>query len=73
VECGPVTAMFGRAGGTYSPDGRVLPQNRWARRDRGGSGETAAWKAVVRDGLVAEWRVFADNEPIRRLMNEAGS
>ncbi|MFH1110039.1 MAG: nuclear transport factor 2 family protein [Planctomycetota bacterium] len=63
VECGPVTAMFGRAGGTYSPDGRVLPHNRW---------ETpAAWKAVVRDDLVAEWRVFADNEPIRRVMRTA--
>jgi ketosteroid isomerase-like protein len=63
VERGPVTAIFGRAGGTYSPDGRMLPHNRW---------ETpAAWKAVVRDGLVAEWRVFADNEPIRRLMRTA--
>ena len=65
VEHGPVTAMFGHAGGTYAPDGRILPQNRWDT--------PAAWKAVVRDALVAEWRVFADNEPIRRLMNEAGS
>ena len=63
LQAGPVVAIFGPAGGTYSPDGRILPHNRW---------ETpAAWKAVVRDDLVAEWRVFADNEPIRRLMNEA--
>ena len=63
LESDPVVALFGRAGGTYAPGGRVLPQNRW---------ETpAAWKAVVRDDLVAEWRVFADNEPIRRLMRAA--
>ena len=60
VEHGPVTAMFGRAGGTYAPGGRISLENRWDT--------PAAWKAVVRDALVAEWRVFADNEPIRRLM-----
>ena len=60
LQAADVTAMFGQARGTYSPDGQVLPRNRW---------ETpAAWLTVVRDGLVAEWRVFADNEPIRRLM-----
>lgn len=62
LESGPVVALFGRAGGTYSPDGRMPTQNRW---------ETlAAWKAVVRDGLIAEWRVYADNEPMRRLMRK---
>ena len=25
----------------------------------------AAWRAVVRDGQVAEWQVYADNEPLR--------
>ena len=24
----------------------------------------AAWKAVIRDGNVIEWRVFADNKPV---------
>lgn len=53
-------ALFGLACGTYAPDGRILPRNRW---------ETpAAWLAVVRDGMIAEWRVYADNEPIRRRM-----
>lgn len=28
----------------------------------------AAWKAVIRDGRVAEWRVYADNEPARRIL-----
>jgi ketosteroid isomerase-like protein len=28
----------------------------------------AAWRAVVRDGLIAEWRVYADNQPLRKLL-----
>ena len=57
LETGLVVAVFGRAGGTYAPGGRILTQNHW---------ETpAAWKAVVRDDLIAEWRVYADNEPMR--------
>ena len=60
LETGPVVALFGRASGTYAPGGQLRQQNRW---------ETpAAWKAVVRDGLIAEWRVYADNEPMWRLM-----
>ena len=31
----------------------------------------AAWKAVVRDGLVAHWQVFADNQPVRKLMGDS--
>ena len=43
-----------------APGGELRAENRW---------ETpAAFRAVVEDGLVAEWRVYADNEPMRRLM-----
>ena len=35
-------------------------------------GPVAAWKVGVDEGQVAEWRVYADNEPIRRLMAKAG-
>jgi len=39
-------------------------ENRW---------ETpAAWRVVVEDGLVAEWRVYSDNEPMRERMRRAG-
>ncbi len=31
----------------------------------------AAWKAVVRDSLVAEWRVFADNKPVYEILARA--
>ena len=57
---GPVVVMIGSAGGTCSRAGELDPENCWS--------VPAAWRAVVRDGLVAEWRVFADNEPIRRIL-----
>jgi hypothetical protein len=28
----------------------------------------AAWKAVIRDGTVLEWRVFADNKPVYEIL-----
>lgn len=28
----------------------------------------AAWKAVMRDGKVMEWRVFADNKPVYEIL-----
>jgi len=55
-----VVALFGSARGTYSTGGDLLEHNRWEM--------PAAWRAVVRNGLVAEWRVYADNEPVRRIM-----
>jgi limonene-1,2-epoxide hydrolase len=67
--------MLGIAGGTYShgfesvratgmpmvqPDGTSKVLNRWQT--------PAAVRARIEDGKVAEWRIFADNEPIRKLM-----
>ena len=60
METGAVVALFGRARGTYAPGGQLLTQNRWVT--------PAAWKAVVHGGLITEWRVYADNEPMRRLI-----
>jgi ketosteroid isomerase-like protein len=28
----------------------------------------AAWKAVIREGKIAEWRVFADNKPVYEIL-----
>jgi ketosteroid isomerase-like protein len=33
----------------------------------------AAWRAVVRDGQVAEWQVYADNEPLRASLRPSTS
>jgi len=57
---GAEVALFGSAGGTYSRDGQMRAADAWHT--------PAAWHAVIRDNLVAEWQVYADNEPIRQLM-----
>jgi ketosteroid isomerase-like protein len=63
---GDVVAIFGMASGTYSSGGPLRDENRWST--------PGAWRAVVRDGKIKEWLVFADNEPVRRIMRrEEGS
>jgi len=79
---GPVVIMFGTAKGTYVPtappppepsyyraakpepaperDTQLKPENEWKT--------PAAFRVVIEDGLVAEWRVYADNEPLREKM-----
>jgi ketosteroid isomerase-like protein len=56
----PVVVMLGIAEGTYTRDGKLHPENRWQT--------PIAIRVLVEDGLVAEWRVYADNEPIRKRM-----
>ena len=55
-----VVALFGFAQGTYAVNGKLSPESHWEI--------PAAWKAVVRGGRIAEWRVFADNEPVWKIM-----
>jgi uncharacterized protein (TIGR02246 family) len=57
---GPVVLLLGVAQGTYAPGGQPKAENRWST--------PAAFRAFIEDGKVAEWRVYADNEPIRKLM-----
>jgi uncharacterized protein (TIGR02246 family) len=57
---GPAVVMLGVAQGTYAPDGTLKEENRWKI--------PAALRALVENGLVAEWQVFADNEPLREKM-----
>jgi len=59
---GNVVAVFGSARGTYSVDGKLEKKNFWEI--------PAAWRAVVREGLIAVWQVYADNQPVRKLMGE---
>ncbi len=60
VTVGNMAVLLGKAGGTYWTGGEFLPENKWQT--------PIAIRAVVRDGLVHEWQVYADNEPIRKLM-----
>lgn len=57
---GNTVALFGSAQGTYAPGGDARVGGHWEI--------PAAWKAVVRDGCIAEWRVYADNEPVWKIM-----
>ena len=57
---GPAVVMLGVAEGTYTPDGKLKPENRWKT--------PAVFRALVEDGKVAEWRVYCDNEPVRQRM-----
>ncbi len=66
VSEGNAIILFGSAGGTFVPKGGTMkPENKW---------ETpAVWRALVKDGRVAEWRVYCDNEPIREKMRAAAA
>jgi ketosteroid isomerase-like protein len=59
---GSHVAVFGVARGTYAGDGRQAERKPWKI--------PAAWLAVVRRLRVAEWRVFANVEAVRKQMEE---
>ena len=59
---GNTIVVLGKASGTYSPDGMPSPEYFWEI--------AAAWRAVVEKGQVREWQVFADTEPLRKLIRE---
>jgi ketosteroid isomerase-like protein len=58
---GETVALFGSARGTF----RRTEENFWKT--------TAAWRASVKDGKIALWQVFADNEPIRTIMRRTAA
>ena len=59
---GSTVAVFGSAQGTFSKDGQLAKESFWKT--------PAAWRAVVKDGKIALWQVYADNEPIRAIMRK---
>ncbi len=59
---GESVGLFGESRGTFSPDGTLREKNRWAM--------PSAWRVMVRGQAVAEWQVYADNEPVRQLMTD---
>ena len=60
VVDGPPVVLFGTASGTCTTDGVLRPGNRWTT--------PVAIRVAVSGSRVAEWRIFADNEPIRERM-----
>jgi uncharacterized protein (TIGR02246 family) len=64
AEDGKTEAMVvGVATGSYWSDGVRGSDSSWST--------PAALRAVVRDDQIAEWQVYADNEPIREQMRAA--
>jgi ketosteroid isomerase-like protein len=57
---GDMVAVFGSAEGTFAVEGKLPKENHWSA--------PAAWRAVVRGGLLAEWQVYADNQQVRKIM-----
>jgi ketosteroid isomerase-like protein len=53
LPAGNTVAIFGAAGGTIAGTSWRTP---------------AAWRAVVEDGLIKEWRVYADNKPVYDIL-----
>jgi len=60
VESGGIAILFGIARGTYAVNGELRPENRWEI--------PFAIRAVVAEGKVREWRVYADNHVVHEIM-----
>jgi len=52
--------LVGMASGSYQSNGIMQPNSSWST--------PVALRAVVRNEQIAEWQVYADNEPIREQM-----
>jgi ketosteroid isomerase-like protein len=58
---GTSVVVTGKASGTVAVRGELPPANTWEI--------PMAAQAEVREGRVARWQVFADNEPVRQILN----
>jgi ketosteroid isomerase-like protein len=66
AEGGAAEAMLvGVASGSYWSKGMERRDSSWST--------PAAVRALVHDGQIAEWQVYADNEPIREQMRLAAA
>jgi len=62
---GAEVVILGTAQGTYCREGKLSPEDVWST--------PAAWFARVDNGLIQEWQVYADNEPLRARMRRISS
>lgn len=53
-------AIFGKAKGTYWKEGELEEKNKFE--------VPASWQAKIKDGKISEWKVFADIQIVRRIM-----
>ena len=64
-KSGSRVILLGEASGTFATYKMLKPENFWKT--------PAAWRAVVSDGKVTEWQVYADNKPLREIMRREGA
>jgi peptidase E len=60
-----LVAVFGTASGTLAADGKLLPDYKFEI--------PASWTATVNNGKITKWNVYADNQPVRKLINKLKS
>jgi ketosteroid isomerase-like protein len=59
-QSGNRVAIFGAAQGTVAADGKLPWENKWRA--------SAAWLAIVEEGLIKQWRIYADNKPVYDIL-----
>jgi len=62
LQDGNAVMAYGGASGTYNGKRGLVPENRITM--------PAAWRAIVRNGLIQEWQVFADWSEGAKIMEE---
>ncbi|HLT24732.1 MAG TPA: Type 1 glutamine amidotransferase-like domain-containing protein [Ignavibacteria bacterium] len=60
---GSEAVIFGEITGTFVIDDVEVKGKKWK--------VPSAWKVLIKDGKIAEWRVFTDMEPIREMRRRA--
>jgi ketosteroid isomerase-like protein len=60
MEEGLNVGLFGTASGTLAAGDALPPANRWS--------VPLAIRASIRGDCITEWRIYADNEPVRLIM-----
>jgi ketosteroid isomerase-like protein/uncharacterized damage-inducible protein DinB len=60
IDKSPWFAVVGSARGTYAVDGALAKENSWSI--------PAAWLVGVRGDKIHHWQVYADNDPVRRIL-----
>ncbi|MGA9119698.1 MAG: nuclear transport factor 2 family protein [Bacteroidota bacterium] len=58
-----LVALFGTAQGTCRVGMKLDPANHWTM--------PSAWLVSVRRGKVTRWQIYADNEPVRKILGPA--
>jgi ketosteroid isomerase-like protein len=64
LQDGDLVAVFGSACGTYNGKRGLVPENRIKM--------PAAWKAIVKNGKIKLWQVYADWTESRKIVDEDG-